>query len=189
MKDGNSRYIFSRRKFILFSLYSSLQALCVQMTKQQGRVDLMNVLAERYLNNTSSSLLIILEERLKAVNELWAELQSRANNKQRVLEHSLHTASGYEHKDAELLAISESYPAWRPSPWSREDAECGRDSLENREGRDEEEGMYEENLMYQIELHNLYEVLADIEEAVVTADFDAFDMAGVKERLGRIQVR
>ena len=162
----------------------------MQMTKQQGRVDLMNVLAERYLNNTSSSLLIILEERLKTVNELRAELQSRANNKQRALERSLGEVSGQYQEEADSLAISESYPSWRPSPWSQEDIEIGADSLESQGERDEEdEGLYEENLMYQIELHNLCEVLADIEDAVVSADFQACDMASVKERLAKIQVR
>ena len=95
------------------------------MTKQQGRVDLMNVLAERYLNNTSSSSLIILEERLKTVNELWAELHSRANNKQQALEHSLDVTCDLHHGDEDIVAISESYPSWRPSSWSQEDTEIG----------------------------------------------------------------
>lgn len=149
----------------------------------------MNVLAERYLNDTNSSSLVILEERLKAVNELWVKLQSRANNKQQALEHTLNVTGDHLQGDEDLVAISESYPSWIPSPWSQEDTESGGYSPESQGGREEEEEMYEENLMYQIELHDLYEVLADIEEAVVTVDFEACDVPSVKDRLAKIQVR
>ncbi|KAL9958264.1 hypothetical protein ACROYT_G035259 [Oculina patagonica] len=85
-------------------------ALCVLMSKQQDRLDQMNLLSQSYLHG-SAGLNIILEERLREVNALWKEVQMRASSKQEVLERCVQeqTQNLESTRQQEVMAFTENF--------------------------------------------------------------------------------
>ena len=96
------------KRFVFIPLF--LQALCVLMSKQQDRVDQMNLLSPSFLHG-SASLNIILEERLREVNSLWKEVQMRASSKQEVLERCVQeqTQNLESTRQQEVMAFTENF--------------------------------------------------------------------------------
>lgn len=76
------------------------------------------------------------------------------------------------------------------TPACDEDGVCGRrkGQFELDEGRDEVEEFYDEDLKNQIELHELFEELASVEESAVTEEVVNSDLTSCQEQLTRLQV-
>ena len=167
-----------------------LQALCVLMSKQQDRVDQMNLLSPSFLHG-SASLNIILEERLREVNALWKEVQMRASSKQEVLERCVQeqTQNLESTRQQEVMAFTENFSFLRSLYLTVDccDDVCKRKKKDVVDGDDQEE-FYDEELKNQIELHELFEGLASVEESAVSEVVVDGDLTRYQEQLTRLQV-
>lgn len=167
-----------------------LQALCVLMSKQQDRVDQMNLLSPSFLHG-SASLNIILEERLREVNALWKEVQMRASSKQEVLERCVQkqTQNLESTRQQEVMAFTENFSFLRSLYLTVDccDDACKRKKRDVVDGDDQEE-FYDEELKNQIKLHELFEGLASVEESAVSEVVVDGDLTRYQEQLTRLQV-
>ena len=168
----------------------SLQALCVLMSKQQDRVDQMNLLSPSFLHG-SASLNIILEERLREVNALWKGVQMRASSKQEVLERCVQeqTQNLESTRQQEVMAFTENFSFLRSLYLTVDccDEVCKRRKSNEIDGEDEEQ-FYDEELNNQMELHELFEGLASVEESAVSEVVVDGDLTRYHEQLTRLQV-
>ena len=163
------------------------------MSKQQDRVDQMNLLSPSFLHG-SASLNIILEERLREVNALWKEVQMRASSKQEVLERCVQeqTQNLESTRQQEVMAFTENFSFLRSLYLT---VDCCDDVCKRRKKRgvvdgndDDEEEFYDEELKNQIELHELFEGLASVEESAVSEVVVDGDLTRYQEQLTRLQV-
>lgn len=160
------------------------------MSRQQGRIEVMNSLAQQFPFEGNSSLMIIMDERLKAVNSLWQDLQNRAASKQSDLESYVHsqprTKGRLETSDMEHF--KENFALLRSLNLSNASDDIA--SLEENGLFDEylENGVEDDNLAAQIELHELLDGVASIEEALVSEEIVDGDMAVLKLQLEHLQV-
>ena len=163
------------------------------MSKQQDRVDQMNLLSPSFLHG-SASLNIILEERLREVNALWKEVQMRASSKQEVLERCVQeqTQNLESTRQQEVMAFTENFSFLRSLYLT---VDCCDDVCKRRKKRgvvdgndDDEEDFYDEELKNQIELHELFEGLASVEESAVSEVVVDGDLTRYQEQLTRLQV-
>ena len=129
------------------------------------------------------------------VNELWGFVQERASTKQGILERCVQEqAQNLESsQQQEVIAFTENFSFLRSlylTPACDEDGVCGRrkDQFGLDEGRDEVEEFYDEELKNQIELHELFEELASVEESAVTEEVVNSDLTSCQEQLTRLQV-
>ena len=129
------------------------------------------------------------------VNELWGYVQERASTKQGILERCVQEqAQNLESsQQQEIIAFTENFSFLRSlylTPACDEDGVCGRrkDQFGLEEGRDEVEEFYDEDLKNQIELHELFEELASVEESAVTEEVVNSDLTSCQEQLTRLQV-
>ena len=161
------------------------------MSKQQDRLDQMNLLSQSYLHD-SAGLNIILEERLREVNALWKEVQLRASSKQEVLERCVQeqTQNLESTRQQEVMAFTENFSFLRSLYLTVDccDDVCARRQSEVVDGGDEVEEFNDEELKNQIELHELFEGLALVEESAVSELVEDGDLAGYQEQLSRLQV-
>ena len=180
-------------KFRSSSFFSS-KVLCVQMSQQQERVDVMNSLSQQYLLSNSSSA-VILEERLTATNALWRKLQNIAAAKQEALERCVHEQAKHfdQTRQKEILAFRENFAFLRSLYWDSTEGPVIEESFARNIRPTveslEEEKLYDDNLRQQMELHELFEGIASIEEAVVSEEIADGDMTVMKEALARMLVR
>ena len=186
-------FLFLFREF-KSNLFVIIQALCVEMSRQQRRINVMNTLAEQFPFQTNSSLMIILDERLSAVNTLWQQLQKRAATRQNELETFVQQES-YGAKNipaSDILSFRENFALLR-SLYTPDVS----DMLDGSEERDEDSLGVEtlangveddDNFVTQMELHELFEGVAGIEENLVSEEIVDGDMALLKQQLERIQV-
>lgn len=160
------------------------------MSKQQDRVDQMNLLSPSFLHG-SASLNIILEERLREVNALWKEVQMRASSKQEVLERCVQeqTQNLESTRQQEVMAFTENFSFLRSLYLTVDccDDVCKRRSSDGVDG-DEVEEFCDEELKNQIELHELFEGLASVEESAVSEVVADGDLTRYQEQLTRLQV-
>ena len=165
------------------------------MSKQQDRVDQMNLLSPSFLHG-SASLNIILEERLREVNALWKEVQMRASSKQEVLERCVQeqTQNLESTRQQEVMAFTENFSFLRSLYLT---VDCCDDACKRRKSDvvdgddindDDEEEFYDEELKNQIELHELFEGLASVEESAVSELVVDGDLTRYQEQLTRLQV-
>lgn len=164
------------------------------MSKQQDRVDQMNLLSPSFLHG-SASLNIILEERLREVNALWKEVQMRASSKQEVLERCVQeqTQNLESTRQQEVMAFTENFSFLRSLYLTVDccDDACKRrksDVVDGDDNDDDEEEFYDEELKNQIELHELFEGLASVEESAVSELVVDGDLTRYQEQLTRLQV-
>lgn len=160
------------------------------MSRQQGRIDEMNSLAQQFPFEGNSSLMIIMDERLKAVNNLWQDLQDRATSRQNdlesVVQRTPHNRAQFPPSDIEHF--KENFALLRSLNLSNDSDivpvdENGLFSEENSTGDDDDD-----NFAAQIELHELLEGVASIEEALVSEEIVDGDMGVLKQQLEHIQV-
>lgn len=164
------------------------------MSKQQDRVDQMNVLSQSFQHG-SASLNVILEERLREVNSLWRQVQMRASSKQEVLERCVQeqTQNLESTRQQEVMAFTENFSFLRSLYLTTDccDEECKRrqraDLVDGEEDEAEAE-FYDEELKNQIELHELFEGLATVEESAVSEVVVEGDLTSYQEQLTRLQV-
>lgn len=153
-------------------------------------MDQMNLLSQSYLHG-SAGLNIILEERLREVNALWKEVQMRASSKQEVLERCVQeqTQNLESTRQQEVMAFTENFSFLRSLYLTVDccDNVCARTPSEVVDG-DEVEEFYDEELKNQIELHELFEGLASVEESAVSEVVVDGDLTGYQEQLARLQV-
>lgn len=164
------------------------------MSKQQDRVDQMNLLSPSFLHG-SASLNIILEERLREVNALWKEVQMRASSKQEVLERCVQeqTQNLESTRQQEVMAFTENFSFLRSLYLTVDccDDACKRrksDVVDGDDNDDDEEEFYDEELKNQIELHELFEGLASVEESAVSELVVDGDLTRYQVQLTRLQV-
>ena len=160
------------------------------MSKQQDRVDQMNVLSQSFLHG-SASLNIILEERLREVNALWKEVQMRASSKQEVLERCVQeqTQNLESTRQQEVMAFTENFSFLRSLYLTVDccDDVCARTRSDAVEGEEVDE-FYDEELKNQIELHELFEELASVEESAVSELVVDGGLTKCQDQLTRLQV-
>ena len=157
------------------------------LSKQQDRIDQMNLLSETFFHG-SSSLDIILEERLQEVNALWRKVQRRASSKQERLERCVReqTRDLQDTRQHEVTAFTENFPFLRSLFLT---ADCCAGTAEDDVTVREDEELYDEDLRNQIAFHELFEGLAAVEENVVTEVVVDGDQTVYHDQLARLQVR
>lgn len=160
------------------------------MSKQQDRVDQMNILSNSFLHG-SASMNIILEERLREINALWKEVQMRASSKQEVLERCVQeqTQNLKSTRQKEVTAFTENFSFLRSLYLTVDccDEDCDSRRADALEVETLEE-VYDQELSNQIELHELFEELASLEECAVSELVVEGDLTKYQEQLTRLQV-
>jgi hypothetical protein len=137
--------------------------------------------------------MIILDERLNAVNDLWGQLQQRAASRKSDLENFVkHRGHGAKRiPQSVILSFRENFSLLWSLYLSNE-----KDSVDEGEESNEElvdnleNGIDDDdNFVTQMELHELLDGVASIEETLVSEEIVDGDMAVLKQQLERIQVK
>lgn len=122
-------------------------------------------------------------------------MQERASTKQETLERCVQEQAQYleSSRQQEVIAFTENFSFLRSlylTPACDEDGVYGKrkGDLELDEERDEVKECYDEDLKNQIELHELFEELASVEESAVTEEVVDSDLTSYQEQLTRLQV-
>lgn len=129
------------------------------------------------------------------MNALWKEVQLRASAKQAILERCVQeqTQNLESARQQEVTAFTENFSFLKSlylTTGCDEDGVCGRrgSALEPDESEGEVDEFYDEELKVQIELHELFEELASVEESAVTDVVVDGDLTSYQEQLSRLQV-
>ena len=156
------------------------------LSKQQDRIDQMNLLSKTFLHG-NASLEIILEERLQEVNSLWRQVQLRASSKQEKLEMCVEEQVQHLEgaRQSEVMAFTENFAFLRSLFLT---AECCDGPTEDETKKNEVEELHEDNLRGQIALHELFEGLSSLEEIVVSERLVGGDLMTYCAQLTRMQV-
>ena len=148
----------------------------------------MNSLSHRYLD-TDSSLTVILEQRLAAANSTWRKLQRMAAAKQESLARSVYDPTQRSDEARQISAFRENFALLRSLYWDSSDEPSGADRVSPISDEFDEESVYGDDLKRQMELHELFEGLAFLEEEIVSEEFVDGDMTAMMEALARMPVR